>query len=89
MKFKNLLKLTPVLLAIVLLGIPETKTHEVTNKHLKKLHITNGVELYFIISDRNGKCIEKVFINKTNAINYINTYKESHDYTLEENFLVE
>lgn len=92
MKFKNLLKFTPILFAIILLGIPDPISNSSTAKVDKisnKLHTTNGVELFFIISDRNGKSIEKVFANKTNALKYIETYKESHNYSIEEAYIVE
>lgn len=91
MKFKNLLKLTPVLFAIVLLGIPDpvSITHSTKTHTNHTTHITNGVGLFFIISDRNGKSIEKVFINKTNALKYIDTYKENHNYSVEEVILID
>lgn len=92
MKFKNLLKFTPILFAIVLIGLrdPAFKTSSTKNHNIaNKLHTTNGVELFFIISDRNGKSIEKVFANKTNALKYIETYKESHNYSIEEAYIVE
>jgi len=43
-----------------------------------------GIKLYFIVSDRNGRSIEKVFLYKSNAEKYVSDFKESHNYDLEE-----
>jgi len=43
-----------------------------------------GIKLYFVVSDRNGHSIERVFLYKHNAEKYINDFKESHNYDLEE-----
>jgi len=43
-----------------------------------------GIKLYFVVSDRNGRSIERVFLYKHNAEKYVKDFKESHNYELEE-----
>jgi len=48
------------------------------------------LKVYFIITYRsNEKVIEKVYLKKENAQKYINTFKDNHNYELEEATLTE
>lgn len=45
----------------------------------------NSLKLYLVVSSRlNDRTVEKIFLYRTNAVKYIETYKESHNYGLEE-----
>lgn len=48
------------------------------------------LKVYYIITYRsNEKVIEKVYLKKENAQKYINTFKDNHNYELEEAILTE
>jgi len=48
------------------------------------------LKVYYIITYRsNEKVIEKVYLKKENAQKYINTFKDNHNYELEEVTLTE
>ena len=48
------------------------------------------LKIYYVITYRsNERVIEKVYLKKENAQKYINTFKENHDYELEEAVLTE
>lgn len=48
-------------------------------------NITPKIKVHLIISTRTGdKTIEKIFIHKQNAQKYVDTYKESHNYYIED-----
>jgi len=48
------------------------------------------LKIYYIITYRsNEKVIEKVYLKKENAQKYINTFKDNHNYELEEATLTE
>lgn len=48
------------------------------------------LKIYYVITYRsNERVIEKVYLKKENAQKYINTFKENHNYELEEAILTE
>jgi len=48
------------------------------------------LKIYYVITYRsNERVIEKVYLKKENAQKYINTFKENHNYELEEAVLTE
>ena len=48
------------------------------------------LKIYYVITYRsNEKVIEKVYLKKENAQKYINTFKDNHNYELEEATLTE
>jgi hypothetical protein len=48
------------------------------------------LKIYYVITYRsNERVIEKVYLKKENAQKYINTFKENHNYELEEATLTE
>ena len=48
------------------------------------------LNIYYVITYRsNERVIEKVYLKKENAQKYINTFKENHNYELEEAVLTE
>ena len=48
------------------------------------------LKIYYVITYRiNEKVIEKVYLKKENAQKYINTFKDNHNYELEEVTLTE
>lgn len=48
------------------------------------------LNVYYVITYRNSeKVIEKVYLKKENAQKYINTFKDNHNYELEETTLTE
>ena len=48
------------------------------------------LNIYYVITYRsNERVIEKVYLKKENAQKYINTFKENHNYELEETTLTE
>ncbi len=48
------------------------------------------LNIYYVITYRsNEKVIEKVYLKKENAQKYINTFKNNHNYELEEATLTE
>jgi len=48
------------------------------------------LKIYYIITYRsNEKVIKKVYLKKENAQKYINTFKDNHNYELEEATLTE
>lgn len=48
------------------------------------------LKIYYVITYRsNERVIEKVYLKKENAQKYINTFKENHNYELEETTLTE
>lgn len=48
------------------------------------------LNIYYVITYRsNERVIEKVYLKKENAQKYINTFKDNHNYELEEATLTE
>ena len=48
------------------------------------------LKIYYVITyGSNERVIEKVYLKKENAQKYINTFKENHNYELEETTLTE
>lgn len=48
------------------------------------------LNIYYVITYRsNERVIEKVYLKKENAQKYINTFKDNHNYELEETTLTE
>jgi len=48
------------------------------------------LKIYYVITYRsNERVIEKVYLKKENAQKYINTFKENHNYELDEAVLTE
>lgn len=48
------------------------------------------LKIYYVITYRsNERVIEKVYLKKENAQKYINTFKDNHNYELEEATLTE
>ncbi len=52
--------------------------------------ITEPIKVYFVVSSRSGdRTIERVYLIKENAEKYCNMYKDSHNYSIEEQKLSE
>lgn len=48
------------------------------------------IKVYLIVSSRGGEyTIEKIYLKKENAQKYCETFKDSHNYTIEERNLTE